>query len=66
MKIHLDNEVCSGHGRCYTLAPDVFDADDEGYGQVRTADVPPELEEQARLGARNCPERAITIDGESG
>ena len=32
MKIHLDNEVCSGHGRCYTLAPDVFDADDEGYG----------------------------------
>lgn len=61
MKISIDENLCSGHGRCYVLAPDVFDADDSGYGQVKVAEVPPEFEEQARAGERNCPERAIVI-----
>jgi ferredoxin len=62
MKVVIDTERCTGHGRCYTLAPEVFDADDDGYGVVRVADVPPELEEKARLGVRNCPESAISIE----
>src|SRR3546814_10183679 len=44
MRIEIDGDRCSGHGRCYSLAPDVFDCDDEGYGRVLLADVPPELE----------------------
>ena len=62
MKVRIDPELCSGHGRCYSLAPEVFDADDEGYGTVRHAEVPAGLEDRARQGARNCPERAITIE----
>jgi ferredoxin len=62
MKVVIDSERCTGHGRCYTLAPEVFDADDDGYGVVRVADVRPALEEQARLGMRNCPEGAISIE----
>ncbi|HKE75695.1 MAG TPA: ferredoxin [Acidimicrobiales bacterium] len=62
MKVRIDPELCSGHGRCYSLAPDVYGADDEGYGAVLAAEVPAGLEEQARQGARNCPERAITIE----
>jgi|RhiMetdeSRZDD1v2_1073273.scaffolds.fasta_scaffold2572069_2 ferredoxin len=62
MKVVIDTEQCTGHGRCYTLAPEVFDGDDDGYGLVRVADVPPELEEKARLGVRNCPEGAIRIE----
>jgi ferredoxin len=63
MRIRLDNEKCQGHGRCYSLAPDVFDSDDEGYSVLKiTGDVPPELEEQARLAVDNCPEYAIEID----
>ena len=62
MKVVIDRERCTGHGRCYTLAPEVFDADDDGYGQVRTAEVGTELEDKARLGVRNCPESAITIE----
>jgi ferredoxin len=62
MKIVIDRERCTGHGRCYSLAPEVFDADDDGYGLVRTADVGPELEEKARVGVRNCPESAISIE----
>jgi ferredoxin len=61
MRIEVDPETCTGHGRCYTLAPDVFEADDDGYCATRSLDVPAGLEDQARLGATNCPERAITV-----
>jgi len=62
MKVIIDHEACTGHGRCYVLSPDVFDADDEGYSTLRMTDVPPELEAQARTAVLNCPERAITIE----
>lgn len=59
----MDAGTCTGHGRCYTLAPEVYEADDDGYCATRGFDVPRELEEQARVGARNCPERAIRVVG---
>jgi ferredoxin len=61
VRIEVDPDVCTGHGRCYSLAPEVYEPDDEGYCATRSLDVPPELEQQARLGAMNCPERAITV-----
>ena len=63
MRIVLDTEACTGHGRCYALAPAVYDADDEGHCLVRIiGDVPGDLEAAARSGAANCPELALTID----
>jgi ferredoxin len=62
MKIQFDRDACQGHNRCYLLAPELFDVDDEGYAILRIdGDVPTELEEKARLAADNCPEYAITI-----
>jgi ferredoxin len=61
MRIEVDPGKCTGHGRCYTLAPEVFDADDDGYCATRALDVPAGLEDKATLGATNCPERAITV-----
>ncbi|HEX5367304.1 MAG TPA: ferredoxin [Acidimicrobiales bacterium] len=61
MRVSIDTEVCTGHGRCYALAPEVFESDDSGYGVVRRPDVPPELEAAARRAAGNCPERAILV-----
>lgn len=43
------------------LAPEVFGADDDGYGQVLAEEVPAEFADAARKGAANCPEDAITI-----
>ncbi len=34
VKVQIDSGRCQGHGRCYDLAPELFGADDEGYGQV--------------------------------
>ena len=63
MRIQLDNAKCQGHGRCYALAPDLFDADDEGYAVLLcTGDVPADREADASLAADNCPEYAITIE----
>jgi len=64
VKITLDSEKCQGHGRCYALAPDLFDSDDEGYAILLVADgvVPAGMEEAATLAADNCPEFAITVE----
>jgi ferredoxin len=64
MKVHIDEEKCSGHGRCAKFAPNVFRLDDEdGYNSDRgqTIAVPPGEEANARLGIKSCPERAISI-----
>jgi ferredoxin len=63
MRIVLDSERCQGHGRCYVLAPDLFDADEYGHCVVLTPEVPPHKEEEARTGVDNCPEQALTLEG---
>lgn len=62
MRVVLDEDACVGHGRCYAVAPDVYEADDRGHCVVRHPDVPPGLEEQARTGAANCPEGALVVE----
>ena len=62
MRIVLDSELCTGHGRCYTLAPELFDTDDEGHSVLLAQDVPEGLESQAWLAVQNCPERCISIE----
>jgi ferredoxin len=63
VKVVIDEERCTGHGRCYVLSPALFTDDERGYGQVigdgsftegQKADA-----DRAVLG---CPERAITIE----
>ena len=61
MKLHLDRDLCQGHGRCYGIAPDLFECDDEGYAVLLAEDVPAGNEPDAQLCADNCPEYAITI-----
>jgi ferredoxin len=59
--VSVDPGLCTGHGRCYTLAPDVYDADDVGHSVVLVDEVSGEIEEHAAIGEKNCPESAITL-----
>jgi len=61
-RVRVDSEKCVGHGRCYVLAPEVYEDDERGRCVVPRAEVPGELAAQARLGAENCPEHAISVD----
>jgi ferredoxin len=64
VKVRVIDDRCQGHGRCYALAPTLFESDDYGNAhEVNGGEVPPGLEDQARLAADNCPEFAIEIDG---
>ena len=54
---YLDRDKCVGHGRCYALAPDTFEPDDDGFGVLLEAGNHDDIE----TAARNCPERAISF-----
>jgi ferredoxin len=64
VKVTVSGALCTGHGRCYTLATDVFEPDDEGYSLQRDEPiaVPQGQEEITRQAVHACPERAITLD----
>jgi ferredoxin len=63
VKVSIDAERCQGHGRCFSLAPGLFDFDDLGNGVVIGDGVlSDETLELARLAQANCPEHAIFIE----
>lgn len=60
-RVSVDADLCTGHGRCYSLAPDVFDSDDVGHCVVLVENVSGEFESAAKTGQQNCPEQAINL-----
>lgn len=62
MRVRVNDDLCMGHGRCYDLAPAVFEADDTGHARVRTEFVAAAEQENAELAEQNCPEGAITLE----
>lgn len=63
MELLVKSDLCCGHGRCYMLLPQLFDADGEGFSlpRDRPVDVPDELAVLARRTVAACPERAIEL-----
>lgn len=59
--LRIDAGRCVGHGRCYELAPTLFDEDDLGYGQARSGELSgPELT-LAQQAVHACPEGAVLV-----
>lgn len=61
MKIIVKRSLCSGHARCASVAPEVFELNDDGYIDMDDFDVAAGQEDAARKGARACPERALRV-----
>ncbi|WP_040689427.1 ferredoxin [Nocardia vinacea] len=63
MRITVDGASCTGHGRCYSMAPDLLTCDDEGFVAMRDQpiEVPDDQAEAAADAAATCPEGAITL-----
>ena len=61
MKITVDADKCQGHGRCYALAPELFDLDENGHAFISQDEFPEENRENAELARLNCPEDAISV-----
>lgn len=63
MKITVDGSRCMGHGRCYTLAPDLLTYDEQGYVTIRDTviDVPQDQIDAAEEAEASCPEEAVSL-----
>ncbi len=66
MKVRVHDALCQGHGRCYAVAPQLFEPDDIGNGHpVGDGTVSAGQRSVAELAVANCPEKAITIEDET-
>jgi ferredoxin len=63
MRLTVHADRCTGHGRCYTLAPELLDSDDEGYVTLRgrIIEVPVGQLIVARDAVAGCPEQAVEL-----
>lgn len=59
MKVIVDEDLCEGHGRCETAAPEVFELGDDDLSHVLVDDVPEELRAKVENAIRLCPRQAI-------
>lgn len=67
MRLTIDPGLCQGHARCATLAPELFDLDENGFGIVRSGcENVPDGDQQALLAVDNCPEQAIALEPDAG
>jgi ferredoxin len=65
VKVAIDDTRCEGHGRCYAIAPVLFEPDEIGHGHVLgDGTAAPEDGELARRAVANCPEQAISLSEE--
>ncbi len=63
MRVMIDHDRCQGHGRCFSIAPDLFDSDELGSGVVvGDGTVPAGQESLASLAVANCPEGAVSLE----
>lgn len=63
MRAVVDRTTCSGHALCHSVAPGVYDLDEEGRA-LTAGEVPAHRATEARAGAAACPERAIAVVGD--
>lgn len=63
MKATVNKATCEGHGLCMSEAFELFDIGTDGRAYVLEAEVPPELEAQARAAQGACPTKSISIQG---
>ena len=62
-ELRVDADRCTGHGRCYSVAPKLLSDDDEGFVTLRGSSMEiadDQLADAEKAGAA-CPERAITL-----
>jgi ferredoxin len=62
-ELSVDDTKCTGHGRCYTVAPNLLSDDEEGFVTLRGKSMPISDAQlaDAEEAAAACPERAITL-----
>ena len=64
MKVKVDFDLCESNGLCESLAPEVFELDDDDYLQLRREEIGPEdpqTLDAVRRAVAACPRAAISL-----
>jgi ferredoxin len=61
VRVKVDTLKCTGHARCIAVAPQVYVLNVDGYNEMTETNVRAGFEDEARRGAKACPEMAITV-----
>lgn len=61
MKLVANRTRCTGHARCFAMAPEIFDLDDQGYIAFSERKLAAEEVDRARRGVHACPEGALRM-----
>lgn len=64
MKIHVDYNRCTGLGICESLAPDVFEVNDDGELELKADSVPDGQLVDVEAAVDGCPTEALSIEDE--
>ena len=65
LRVRVESDLCQGHSRCCSIAPELFEPDELGNARVKgDGTVTPALEAKARLAMKNCPEHAVRLTDE--
>lgn len=62
MKAHVDKDTCIGCGLCPSIAPEVFDMDDDGKAKEIVDEVAEENQDSAKEAEESCPVNAIEVE----
>ncbi len=62
-RVQVDRERCVGSGVCESLAPEVFEIDDDGVLQVHREEPTADDMDGVRDAVQSCPARALVLDG---
>lgn len=60
MKVVVNADMCEGHAKCESAAPEVFKLGPDDVSVVLVEDVPEALKEKVDRAIRLCPRQAIS------
>ncbi|MCW2607498.1 MAG: Ferredoxin [Frankiales bacterium] len=60
-QVQVDTTLCASTGMCESVAPELFEIDDDGALQVLVPQLAGAQVERAREAARACPTRALRV-----
>ncbi len=62
MKVKVDFDRCESNALCESLAPDVFEIDDDDFLQLRKEEIGADDVDAVRRAVAACPRAAITLE----
>jgi ferredoxin len=61
MKVKVDFDLCESNALCESLAPEVFELDDDDFLQILEEEIGPDDEDAVRRAVAACPRAAISL-----